>query len=163
METGDSKHILIKAPKLTAQQKKIAATIPLSLAKRQDKSEKASTADQKKFYANTGGVTITNYNIWLISQERKDRKEMIITVLHKKKTKFGIGIAVFVYDFVNGDAEIITNNGELSILIQLQLWKQPKGGTTKPKLISTWLNLREKMTFKPGEWTLMDNFNLVTM
>ena len=45
METGDSKHILIKAPKLTAQQKKIAATIPLSLAKRQDKSETASTAD----------------------------------------------------------------------------------------------------------------------
>ena len=44
----------------------------------------------------------------------------MIIVLHKKKTKFGIWIAVFVYDFVNGDATIITN-GELSILIQHQL------------------------------------------
>ena len=54
-------YLLIKAPKLTAQQK-IVVTISL-LRQRQDTLERVSTADQK-FDANAGGVT--NCNDWFI-------------------------------------------------------------------------------------------------
>lgn len=54
-----------------------------------------------------------------------------------------------MYDFVN-EAAAITNR-DWSNLIQHQLGGKSKTGTTKPKLISTWLtlNIRENTAHKP--------------
>lgn len=54
-----------------------------------------------------------------------------------------------MYDFVN-EAAVITNR-DRSNLIQHQSGGKSKTGTTKPKLISTWLtlNIRENTAYKP--------------
>tara|TARA_B110001450_G_C17288091_1_gene346286 strand:+ start:193 stop:336 length:144 start_codon:yes stop_codon:yes gene_type:complete len=35
--------------------------------------------------------------------------------------------------------------------------------TTKPTLISIWLNIRENLAYKPEEWAPFDNSDLLTM
>ena len=71
---GDGKHLSIDAPKLSAQRKKIAVTVP-NTRERQDALGKASTAGGQ-FFANAGGVI--NSDDFFIATERKKRSADII-------------------------------------------------------------------------------------
>ena len=71
---GTGNYLLKEVPKLIAQRKKIAVTVP-NTRERQDALGKASTAGAQ-FYANAGGVV--NSNDFFIAAETKQRSEEII-------------------------------------------------------------------------------------
>ena len=79
---------LKEAPKLTAQRKKIAVTVP-NTCERQDALGKASTAGAQ-FYLNAGGVV--NSNNFFIAAERKQQSEGII-LLEKQKKEYNTYVA----------------------------------------------------------------------
>ena len=172
---GAGKWLSTEAPKLSAQQKKIAVTVPMSRA-RQDALEKASTAGQN-FYANAGGVI--NTNDYFIATERKKRNEEIIVLAKRKKEHehyLGLadkakelieqkrvkGINVYLHESLQ-DRGVITIE-QLKILIEEHTGKKPNSkDNNKLGLVALWLDVREKKAYEPEEWTPSDNFNLVRM
>ena len=86
---GAGNYLLKETPKLLAQEKKFAVTVPMSRA-RQGMLGKASTTGALS-YANTGGVV--NLNDFFIATERKKRSADI-ALLEKQKNNYEHYVAV---------------------------------------------------------------------
>ena len=168
-------YLLKKAPKLTAQRKKIAVTVP-NTHERQDALGRASTAGGQLF-ANAGGVI--NSDDFFIATERKKRSADIILLEKQKKEydnyvvlaakvkelieqKRGKGIDVYTHQSLD-DKKVITGE-QLKLLIEDHTGKKPGAkDSTKDRLVALWLDTRDKKAHEPKEWTIVDNHRLLAL
>ena len=164
-------YLLKQAPKLTAQRKKIAVTVP-NTRERQDALGRASTAGGQ-FFANAGAVI--NSNDFFIAAERKQRSEEIIVLeKHKKEYDNYVVLAakvkqlialkkdkgIDVYTHSLNDRKDITGE-QLKLLIEDHTGKKPGAkDSTKDRLLALWLDARDKKAHEPKEWTTVHDGRL---